>query len=267
MKRILILIACFILFSSHELFLKSDNYFLKDNAESELYLFNGTFDKSENTISRDRIVSALILGPDYNFLPAEEDYYDNGEVTFLKFKTGNEGTYVAGISTLPRVIELTANEFLEYLEHEGLTHMISERQAKEIHHQPAKEEYSKHVKAILQVGDEKSPHFNTVFGYPIEFVPLSNPYQIKTGDRLAFKLLLDGKPLKNQTVHYSSRNSTRSQDDSEGSTSTDDQGIFVIYINKPGIWYVASIHMEESEKEGIDYVSKWATLTFEVAYI
>ena len=106
-------IGLLVLFSSHELFLKTDNYLLKEGQAVELYLYNGTFDKSENVISRDRIQNARILGPETEILPQESDYYDKEAVTYLKFTTGKTGTYVAGISTLPRNIELTAEEFKE----------------------------------------------------------------------------------------------------------------------------------------------------------
>ena len=45
---------------------------------------------------------------------------------------------------------------------------------------------------------------------------------------------------------------------------TDENGTFVIELDQAGMWYVATIDMVESEEENIDYVSNWATLTFEV---
>jgi uncharacterized GH25 family protein len=64
----------------------------------------------------------------------------------------------------------------------------------------AREQYQKHVKAVLQVGDARSNTFSTVLGYPAEIVPLRNPYAAHIGDTLAFRCLVDGKPLTNQLV-------------------------------------------------------------------
>ena len=189
MSRILILIFGFILLTSHELFLKTDSYFLNANEQSELFLFNGTFDQSENIITRDRIINTKIIGPDYEFLPTEKDYFDKDEVTYLKFKAGKAGTYVAGISTLPRVIELSAEEFKDYLIHEGLTDVISEREEKGISNATAREKYSKHVKTLLQVSGKRTNHYAMDLGYPIEFIPLNNPYNLSKGDKLSFKLV------------------------------------------------------------------------------
>lgn len=267
MRRIsttLMLLGLFLTLSSHELFLKSDSYFFKTDSQSELYLFNGTFDQSENVITRDRIIKPQITGPDYNFNPTADDFYDKGKATYLRFKTGGAGTYVAGVSTKPRGIELSGEEFLEYLEHEGLTEVISNRKNKGIADKPATEKYSKHVKAILQVGKDKTGHFETELNYPIEFIPLKNPYMLSIGDEISFRLLFQGKPLGNQTVHISSRKNTKVKEGQETSLRTNEKGEVSFIISNAGQWYIATIHMLESEEEDFDYESNWTTLTFEV---
>jgi len=264
MKKIVLLLPAFILLTSHELFLKTENYFLEPESVSELFLYNGTFDQSENIITRDRIIDPQIVGPDYGFVPSEKDYYDQEDATFLRFKTGQAGTYAAGISTKTRVIELSAADFMEYLEHEGLTDIIAERKAKGLEGSAARERYSKHVKALLQVGDRRTSQFETEFGYPIEFIPLQNPYTRKVGDQLGFKLLWQGKPLPNQVVHFTHRNTSSNEPAEENSTRTNDKGELSISLDAAGQWYVATIHMEEVEEEGLDYESNWATLTFGV---
>ena len=260
----LILTALYFLLSSHELFLKSNSYFFKENSPVELYLFNGTFDKSENVITRDRIIKPQILGPDYNFKPGNNDFYDKGETTYLKFKTGNAGTYVAGISTKPRAIELSGEDFTAYLEHEGLSGVISDRKNKGIANRKANEKYSKHVKAILQVDERRTGNFSTQLGYPIEFIPLKNPYKLSVGDQISFRLLYMGAPLSNQTVHVSSRMNVEANGNAETSLRTNEKGEVSFTIGNSGQWYVATIHMLESKEENFDYESNWATLTFEI---
>lgn len=266
MKRIttLLLPVLMLLLSSHELFLKTDSYFLKENQAAELYLFNGTFDNSENTITRNRITAASITGPGYRFKPEETDYYDKDEATFLKFKTGKAGTYLAGVSTLPRTLKMSAEDFKGYLEHEGLTDVLEQREKDGTASQPAHEQYAKHVKAILQVGEKQSKHYSAELGYPVEFVPLQNPCSLAPGQNLRLKLLANGKPLPNQVVHYSSRGYSENPGTEEQSLRTDENGEFSIELAEPGKWYVATIHIMHSDKPELDYVSEWATLTFEV---
>ncbi|WP_419210905.1 DUF4198 domain-containing protein [Maribacter sp. X9] len=260
--------CCFLvivlLFSSHELFLKIDSHFLKPNTTGLLYLFNGTFDTSENEITRDRIVDAKIKGPGYIFQPSESDYYDENNITYLKFTTGASGTYVAGISTLPKILEMDAKAFNAYLDHEGLENTIAERKEMKITGKGAKERYSKHVKALLQVGDLKSIDFMKPLNYPIEFVPLNNPFEINLGESVAFKLLRDGKPLADHIVHYSTSKPGVDAHENESSTKTNTNGIVVIKPTEVGKWYVATIHMEKKSDDEVDYESNWATLTFEI---
>jgi len=190
-------------------------------------------------------------------------YYDEGTTTYLRFQTGDAGTYVAGISTLPRTIELDAEAFLAYLEHEELTGIIAARQKQDIADQPAREEYAKHVKAIFQVGDRHSDHYGMVLGYPIEFIPLSNPYDLKAGQPISFQLLSGGRPLAGQTVHYSVRSSGTTEGP-ERSLRTDAGGRVTLVPDQPGQWYLATIHMTERAEADLDYQSQWATITFAV---
>jgi len=264
LPRTIALFLLMFLLSSHELFLKADSYFLQKAEPAELFLFNGTFDNSENAITTDRIIGARIHGTNYDFLPKNSDYTIRDKSTYLKFTPGEAGTYAAGISTLPRMIELGPEDFKEYLEHEGLEDMIAERKEKGLEGQAVREKYSKHVKAILQVGDPRTDHYSVEFGYPIEFIPVTNPYTLKVGDRAAFKLLLNGKPLANQGVHISSRSDGVDPFAKEVPGRTDEKVEISFEITETGHWYVATIHMVESPEKDVEYESNWATITFEI---
>lgn len=263
MKKPSIFIILILLLSSHELFLKTDSHFLSPEREHLLYLFNGTFDLSENIITRDRIINSQIHGPNYLFEPKAKDYFDKGDITFLRWKTGISGSYVAGISTLPRTLELSAKDFMDYLEHEGLTNVIIEREKKGIQGKSAKEKYSKHVKALLQVGTETSMDYAKVLGFPIEFVPINNPYALKKGEELSFQLLWRGQPLANQIVHYSYQSANK-KTEVKKSVLTDNEGNIQIKAERKGQWFLSTIFMEESLIKDLDYESNWATITFEV---
>lgn len=190
------------LLCSHSLFIKFDTYFLFPNDEATFSLYNGTFEKSENIITRDRIIDATIVGNGEKSVIATKQWKDkDSTLTYVEFKTGDAGTYVAGVSTKPSNIELTAEKFNDYLEHDGLVDMLKYREDNNLLDTKAVESYQKHVKAIYQVGDVKSDDWQTEFGYPIEFVPLENPYEKYTHESLEVKLLLDGKPLPNQLVY------------------------------------------------------------------
>ena len=106
-------------------------------------------------------------------------------------------------------------------------------------------------------------------GYPVEFIPESNPYTATPGSKLSFILLQNGQPLANQSVYAgnrapSAKPDTHGHTHDDASVRTDGNGRFTIEIDHSGYWYLRTIHMVESSDANLEYVSNWATLTFEI---
>ncbi len=272
-KKTLLTVAALLLLVgslyAHDMYLKLTNYFLVPHTESSIALYNGTFDKSENVITRDRMLDVSIVGPgDEVMHPDTSQWWEKDNATYLNFKTGDPGTYVVGVSTASRFIDLTAEEFNTYLEHDGVMDVLDARKKAGMLDKEARERYSKHVKAIYQVGDAQSEAYQHRLGYPIEIVPTTNPYTLGVGDTFKGLVLRDGKPVANQLVYasyggYASREDTGTHVEAV-TTRTDDQGEISVELSKAGHWYIRLIHMVESAEEGVDYESNWATLTFEI---
>jgi hypothetical protein len=278
MKRLSILITALLILSSHDMFLKLDTYYLQPNTESAIALYNGTFAASENVITRDRMIDVSLVGNGVRIEVDTSQWTDKDLATILNFKTGSEGTWVAGVSTRARNIELDAEAFNGYLEHDGVLDMLEWRKENDAMETDAIEKYSKHVKTIFQVGEETSNDWNVNLGYPIEFIPLSNPYDARKGDQLKVRLMRDGKPLADQLVYAGSEHShshehdhgDESDDDHQHTDATqlrtDSMGVVTMDLSEEGIWYLRTIHMTLSEEEGLTHESNWATLTFEVGH-
>ncbi|WP_276165508.1 DUF4198 domain-containing protein [Zobellia alginiliquefaciens] len=208
MKKIFLPLLFLVLFSSHIMYLKLDSYFLKPNKSATIQLFNGTFDKSENVIDRNRMLDVSLLNNGQRIKVEESQWSEKDSITFLNFRTGDPGTYVVGVSTAPRSIEMDAEAFNTYLEHEGIQDMLAWRRDNDALDGDAVERYSKHVKTIFQVGDKRTDDWQKELGHPIEFIPLDNPYELNTGDDFKFKLLFNGKPLANQLVYANYKGSS-----------------------------------------------------------
>jgi uncharacterized GH25 family protein len=282
---ILVMLLC-----SHDMFLKMDNFFLEPNAESTIKLYNGTYDVSENVIDRNRMLDVSLVGNGQRISVDSTQWYEKDNITVLKFRSGNEGTWVAGVSTKPRNIKLAAKDFNSYLEHEGAPDMLAWRTENNALEDDAVERYSKHVKTIFQVGNALSLDWKAVLGYPLEFVPLENPYDIHIGHALNVQLLFGGKPLANQLVYVGNEATTNektgqehSHADNGGHTHehtiseennhqntdsnkfrTDENGILQIAITAAGVWHLKAIHLVPSHEDGLTHESNWATLTFAV---
>lgn len=284
MKKWLSLFTAIIIFSSHDMYLKLDTYFLQPDTPATIKLFNGTFDKSENVIDRNRMIDVSIVGNGVRERIDSTLWSEKDSMTLLSFKTGAPGTYVAGLSTYARSLEMGAKAFNDYLAHDGVTDMLEWRKANGALGQDANEKYSKHVKTIFQVGDKKTDDWNVNLGYPIEFIPLSNPYNLLEGDTLRVKLLRSGKPLADQLITIDSKethshgsddtNHSHEHDAADGDhhhhgssqTRTDSNGELSVALSNSGIWYLRTIHLVESNEGDLTHESNWATLTFEVTH-
>lgn len=275
-----------VLLCSHDLYVKMNTYFLKPNKGTTLSLYNGTFERSENIITRNRMLDASLVYNKKRVTIGDSQWIDkDSTITQFKFTPTKNGTYVTGVSTKPRNIKLNADKFNNYLKHDGVLDILEYRTKNDLLKEDAVESYQKHVKAIFQVGETKTDDWNVVLGYPIEFVPLSNPYEKYSGEKLKVQLLLDGKPLSNQLVyanyltgnhghHHNHEHEHDHGSETENHTHTDGQklrtneeGIVEVDLPEDGIYYLRTIHMIHIEDhETLTHESKWATLTFEVTH-
>ena len=269
-----------VLFSSHDMYLKLNNYFLDTFTKSTVELFNGTFDKSENVIDRDRMIDVSILQNGERFYPLEDSWFEKDSITYLDFETKGAGTYVIGLSTRARTIEMDAEAFNDYLKHDGVLDLLEKREADGTLETGALELYSKHVKTIVQVGEELSEDWMTALNYPIEFIPLENPYDIHVGHTLPVQLYANQEPLVNQLVYLGHKalstththdGSTHTHDSDESHEHNDlqkfrtnENGVIELPIDKEGVWYLRTIHLVELADSEYTHESNWATLTFAV---
>jgi hypothetical protein len=279
-SRVTLLTALFLLFAAtleaHDLFLRLDSFFVRPESTIVIRVLNGTFSKSENAITRDRLRDISVVGSTGWSHLDTTSWEAAGDTSRLNVRIGKAGTYVVGASTLPREITLEAKDFNAYLADDGIPDVLAARRRNNELGKRATERYSKHVKALIQAGDTKSEGFHTILGYPAELVPLNNPYLARPGALLRVRALVDGKPVANQLVVAGGRQRGGGRI-VERRTRTDADGVARIRISDRGQWYVKFINMvrftgdQSSHPPGTpagspapDYESKWATLTFEI---
>ena len=174
---------------------------------------------------------------------------------------------------------MSAQDFNDYLTHDGVLDVLEARKQNGTLGDTAIERYSKHVKTVFQVGNERTNDYQTELGYPIEFLLLKNPYDIRPGRSLPIRLVYNQRPLANQLVYVGHKTSgTHTHDGSTHSHEdgtdhhhdelqqfrTDDEGRLNIPISAEGIWYVRTIHLVGNTEAGLTHESHWATVTFAI---
>jgi hypothetical protein len=267
LKRITLTLSLLLLgvlaVAGHDLFVKFDDYFLAPDAPAKLRLMSGTFRVSENAVARNRFRDvSLVTADGTRARPSDDAWRDEKNTATLETKTGAAGTYVFGVSTFPKEITLPGKAFNDYLAHDGLPDTLAARRRDKELGKTARELYSKHPKALYQVGDTRTDAALAPLGYPVELTPLQNPYALKIGDTLELLCAKDGQPVANQFVmagYEPPRGPVR-----RFTARADAKGIVRFKLAGVGKWYVKFIHMTRLNEPNLDYESKWASLTFGV---
>lgn len=262
-----IVLASALAASAHEMFLKPQSFYLASNTNTAVALYNGTFDKSENPITRERMGDVSVMTGGKVSHPGVGLWRDDRVTSYLGVALKGPGTYVVGVSTKPKIIELSADNFEAYLKHDGIEDVLKARQDAKVARTSVRERYSKHVRTILQVGPTQTNDFSRPLGYPAEILLQKNPAALTVGDTLSFKALLKGQPMKGQLV-YASFEGFHGHNAVGGHINavklrTDSGGMGSFKITRPGKWYVTLINMQRVTGDA-DYESNWSTVTFEV---
>jgi uncharacterized GH25 family protein len=83
-------------------------------------------------------------------------------------------------------------------------------------------------------------------GYPIDFIPQSDPERGTAGDTLGFRLVLDGHPLSALSIHVTVEPEARTSRRGDRSASTglrfrtDAEGMVRILATEPGTWKLST---------------------------
>lgn len=251
--------------SAHDLFIKLGSHFMAPNSDAVVRITNGTFVKSENWITPDRVADISMITAagraridTTHWRPAPDSLS-----SLLSIRTGAPGLMVLGVSTRARDLHLEAADFNEYLKLDGIPDVLEARRRDGELGLAAWERYAKHVKALVQVGESSRGPFDAALGYPAEIVALVNPFTLKPGGTLRVRCLVEGRPVSNQLVIVGGEGPKG--EIADRSFRTDAAGEVAFPLPEAGRWFAKFIHMTRVRgQEDLDYVSQWATLTFEI---
>jgi len=171
------------------------------------------------------------------------------------------GTFWVAVALHPRRIDLTAEQFNDYLLEDGLPQIHALRQARGELERPSVERYQKWAKALLRRPGPGSAGLQAV-GHRFEIVPLADPGALEPGDTLPVEVRFEGRAMPRLTVNAG----WDGQADSTHAvtTVTDAAGRARVVVTRAGLWYVRTIHMREAHDRPFQWESFWASLTFTV---
>ena len=141
---------------AHDLFLRLDTFFVAPNSTVRIRALNGTFSSSENSVTSDRLSDLSVVSAAGRAHPDTVMWSAKGDTSVFTLKTGASGTYVVGASLKPREIALKAADFNTYLSDDGIPDVLAARRKSGELGRDATERYSKHIKALVQVGSTRT---------------------------------------------------------------------------------------------------------------
>jgi uncharacterized GH25 family protein len=255
-----ILLLCGTALAAHEFWLEPQRFNLKRGETLKLNFRVGEEFKGENWNGNRSSVNSIKLfynGIEDNLtelIPEDEP----GDSLSLQFF--DEGTGVVSYQSTNKYIELDPAKFLEYLKEDGLSNAIAYRASHNENDSSGREYYQRSVKTIFQVGSNHDDTYKKNCGLPLEFIPLSHPYQVKKGQTLTFKLLFNDAPLKGALVklwHRSNGKTTK-----EEFTTTED-GLIRLSPSTVGRYMLSAVNMQRIDSSSAaQWQSYWSSVTW-----
>jgi uncharacterized GH25 family protein len=184
-----------------------------------------------------------------------------GKVKHIKMRVQEDGTKLFVMQGIPASIEIGAEEFNEYLKKYGLDDALNFRKNNNALDKPGKELYERSAKLLVQVGGRRDETWKKAAGLPLEIVPLSNPYTVKIGDVIRFRILYEGKPLFGARIFV--WNKTDGRTFMQPVYSQQD-GTIEARISDKGPWMISVVKMIPSKEPEADWKSYWSSLVFGV---
>jgi len=172
------------------------------------------------------------------------------------------GGYIVTYSSNRAFTVVPAAEFDRYVDEKGLEKSLAERGRQGAKRGSVREAYSRHSKALVNVGNPHAGAFDRATGLRLELVAESSLSRVDADASRSFRLLHEGKPLVGALV-TATRPGTA---DADLKVRTDSAGRARFRLHAPGMWRIAAAHLLVApDNIASDWESLWASLTFELA--
>jgi uncharacterized GH25 family protein len=185
---------------AHDFWLQPNEFWLRPDTMTPMTMQvgHGPF-RQRSPIQLGRIVHFAAIAADGTAIDLRGKLHpgDNTADADLQFRA--PGTYVLVLETDDRAqSHLPAIRFNDYLEAEGLTPALRQRERTHRMDADGSENYSRRAKSLVQVGlpgTGSQAHVTRPLGLPLEIVPEVSPYQQPRPTSLPVRVIYEGRPL------------------------------------------------------------------------
>jgi uncharacterized GH25 family protein len=182
-----------------------------------------------------------------------------GDIPAGGFTPDKDALYTVGYFSGADLADLDPEKFNKYLMSEGLEHALETRRAAGKENTRGLEYYSRCAKSIIKSGNGKdTTALSAIIGYPLEIIPLNNPYALGEDKTLNIRVLFNSKPISNLAVFAFNS----AEPEQQQRTATNADGEARIAVLSSGTWLIKAVHIYEIDNPNADWESFWASLTF-----
>ncbi len=189
----------------------------------------------------------------------KEKLIEEVEKNNLQFPLEQEGTHMLVMRSNNAFSDLEAEKFNEYLEEDALDEAYAHRKKTNTLDKNGTELYNRNTKLLLQVGSKTDDTYKKIIGHSVEIIPEQNPFTLKVGDRVSFRILYEGKPLFGAKVRMWNRHDNRTN---VQNIFSQQDGVIETHISNKGAWMISVVKMVPSKDPKADWQSYWSSLVF-----
>lgn len=170
------------------------------------------------------------------------------------FTIDDDGTHLIGMERIPSVTTLSRDAFEHYLAEEERLELLGDAGEKP----ELDERFSRHLKQIVQRGEEMDPTATRALGHRFEIVPLAHPLEVEPGAEIGVRVLFEGEPLAGLPVAVYARSVGGKVLRSSGRTGSD--GIATLTLPGEAPLLFRAVHIRPAVDDAVDFESFWGSL-------
>lgn len=231
-------ICCALPAAAHDFWVQPNEYWLAPQVTTGLTLQvgHGPF-RQRSPIRVNRITRFEARSSDGSSLDLRAALHPGEAASDGELRFQTPGTYVLVLTTDARAqSHLPALRFNDYLNAEGLTPALQERERSHRANADGSETYSRIAKSIVQIGPaaaETAAQVTRPLGLPLEIVPEQSPYAVPRPALLPVRVFYEGQPLPGALIKLTNL----AQDAEPVETHrTDSDGRASFEMPKEGAW-------------------------------
>lgn len=184
-----------------------------------------------------------------------------GKNSNLEVAVEPEGTHLLLLQTNAVFSETEADEFNAFLKAYELDEVISQRKKSNSADKNGRAFVSRYAKLIVQAGEKTDNTFRKEVSIPLDIIPVKNPYDLKIGDPVQFRIQHEGKALFGAKVRvwnfYNNRTTVQN-------IYSQQDGMISTHISNGGAWMVSVVKAVPSQNAEADWNTHWTSLVFGV---